>query len=96
MTTPSSSTVPSVIASRPFRQRSSVDFPQPEGPTTAITSPGGDLQVDSVQGPEVPVVLPQTGDSQHWGHVVAHFLSRRRAPQEIGKHTTKYMISTVP
>ena len=57
---------------------------------------GGDLQVDSVQGPEIPVVLSQTGDSQHRGHVVAHFLSRRRAPHEIGKHTTKYMISTVP
>ena len=33
-------TRPLWVGSRPFRQRSSVLLPQPEGPTTTMTSPG--------------------------------------------------------
>lgn len=39
MTSPSSVTVPEVGSSSRFRHRSSVDFPVPDGPMTAITSP---------------------------------------------------------
>ena len=42
--------VPSVISSRPAIIRSSVDFPQPDGPTSTMNSPSCDRQVDVVDG----------------------------------------------
>ena len=40
--------VPEVCWSRPARMRSSVDFPQPLGPTMQRNSPGATLQIDMV------------------------------------------------
>ena len=40
-TSPSIDTDPSVIVSSPAIMRSSVDFPQPEGPTSTTSSPSG-------------------------------------------------------
>jgi len=36
---PATMTLPSVGGQRPVTRRISVDFPQPEGPTTAMNSP---------------------------------------------------------
>jgi hypothetical protein len=48
MSRPSSSMVPPSIVSRPAIRRSSVDLPQPEGPTKTTNSPLLDLQVDAL------------------------------------------------
>ena len=39
---------PAVMSSRPAISRSSVDFPQPEGPTKTTNSPSLDLEVDAL------------------------------------------------
>ena len=39
--------------------RSSVDLPQPEGPTKTQNSPSGDVEVDAAQGVHLAVVFVQ-------------------------------------
>ena len=65
--------LPPVSRSSPARMRSSVDFPQPEGPTMQTNSPGAMRKVDAVERQHAAggadVFLAQSGD-----------LDRRAAP----------------
>ena len=53
---------PSVSGSRPTASRPSVDLPQPDSPTRPTTSPGGDREVDAIDG--VHDLLPRAGAEQ--------------------------------
>ena len=53
-TRPSISSVPEVIVSRPEMQRSSVDLPQPEGPTKTMNSPDWISRLTSLRISTVP------------------------------------------
>ena len=46
-------------------ERSSVDLPEPLGPSSAVSEPVGDLEADVVEGGEVAVVLAGVGHGDH-------------------------------
>ena len=48
-TRPPISIVPALWRSSPAMMLSSVDLPQPDGPTSTVNSPGLDLEVDALQ-----------------------------------------------
>ncbi len=49
-TRPPISMVPPVMVSSPATMRSSVDLPQPDGPTSTQNCPSTDLEVDALEG----------------------------------------------
>ena len=46
---PPTDTVPDVASSRPARIRNAVVFPHPDGPSSATSSPGCDVQGEAVE-----------------------------------------------
>ena len=51
---PPMSISPPVMVSRPATMRSSVDLPQPEGPTSTQNWPSPTLEVDALDGLDIP------------------------------------------
>ena len=45
--------------------RSSVDLPEPDGPSSAVSEPSGDLERDVVEGGEVAEALGDVLDGDH-------------------------------
>ena len=58
-------TAPQSRPSRPAMARSRVDLPEPLGPSSAVSDPGGDLEADVVERGEVAVVLAGVGHGDH-------------------------------
>ena len=56
MSRPATRTLPSVATSSRSSSLSSVDFPEPEGPTRKTNSPLCDLEVDLTQGDDIALV----------------------------------------
>ena len=74
---PSSSTAPVVGSSSPAIIRSTVDLPQPDGPSSTMNSPSFDVEIDVVDGD--CAVLENLGDilERDGGH--------RHLPQVVGR-----------
>jgi hypothetical protein len=70
MLSPAMRSVPELIVSSPAIDRSSVDLPQPDGPTRATKRPW-DGEVDVLEGVKGAVVLVDAGDLDLGRHLRA-------------------------
>ena len=72
---PSTTTLPAVGATNPANTCSSVDFPHPDGPSTATSDPGRDVEVDPVDGDDLVAPVAEHLDDAAGGD---HRAPRRR------------------
>ena len=71
MFSPSRKTSPAVGATRRRRSRATVDLPLPDSPTSPRVRPSGQLETDSIDGPEGSVPSSRESYSVGLGYAVA-------------------------
>src|SRR6185437_12002719 len=80
---PSNSISPSVGAVRPAISSSRVDFPQPDGPTTAKNSP---FRISMSIGPRACTGFPACHGGKHFCHPAQRHLGR-----QLGRHLGRHL-----